>query len=149
MIRCCFFGDISSKRDPETYLNSLCLLYTYFVEKYRCPGSEVLPLIVNTPGWVKGIYVNSHHKLPSFVLSVTYLLSLFTVLNVCFHFNVGTGFDMLVEMLRYICPTIVVQIRTRQQKKNLPDGLFWLDDGHTGPYVIAIDAACHKFLSGP
>ncbi|CAM0880090.1 unnamed protein product [Alopecurus aequalis] len=111
--RCCFFGDISSKRDPETYLNSLFLLYTYFVEKYRCPGSEVLPLIVNTPGWVK-----------------------------------GTGFDMLVEMLRYICPTIVVQIRTRMQRKNLPDGMFWLDDGQTGPYVITIDAACHKSLSG-
>ncbi|KAM0865631.1 hypothetical protein ACQ4PT_043135 [Festuca glaucescens] len=90
--RCCFYGDISSKRDPETYLNSLFLLHTYFVEKYRSPGSEVLPLIVNTPGWVK-----------------------------------GTGFDMLVEMLRYICPTIVVQIRTRMQRKNLPDGMFWLD----------------------
>ena len=55
-IRCCFYGDISSKGDPESYLNSLFLLYNYFVEKYRCPGSEVLPLIVNTPGWVKGIY---------------------------------------------------------------------------------------------
>ncbi|XP_047061046.1 polynucleotide 5'-hydroxyl-kinase NOL9-like [Lolium rigidum] len=111
--RCCFYGDISSKRDPETYLNSLFLLYTYFVEKYRSPGSEVLPLIVNTPGWVK-----------------------------------GTGFDMLVEMLRYICPTVVVQIRTRMQRKNLPDGMFWLDDGQAGPNVIIIDAACHKSLSG-
>lgn len=111
--RCCFYGDISSKRDPETYLNSMSLLYTYFVEKYRCPGSEVLPLIVNTPGWVK-----------------------------------GTGFDMLVEMLRYICPTIVVQIRTRMQRKNLPDGMFWLEDGQTEPTVITIDAACHKSLSG-
>uniref|UniRef100_A0ACD5VGA6 Uncharacterized protein n=1 Tax=Avena sativa TaxID=4498 RepID=A0ACD5VGA6_AVESA len=111
--RCYFYGDISSKRDPQTYLNSVFLLYTYFVEKYRCPGSQVLPLIVNTPGWVK-----------------------------------GTGFDMLVEMLRYICPTIVVQICTRMQRKNLPDGLFWLDDGQTGSNVITIDAACHKSLSG-
>ncbi|VAH73564.1 unnamed protein product [Triticum turgidum subsp. durum] len=77
--RCCFYGDISSKGDPESYLNSLFLLYNYFVEKYRCPGSEVLPLIVNTPGWVK----------------------VFTVLKtLCFHLNAGTGFDMLVEMLR-------------------------------------------------
>ncbi|PNT70099.1 hypothetical protein BRADI_2g05357v3 [Brachypodium distachyon] len=110
--RCFFFGDTSSKRDPETYLNSLFLLYTYFVEKYQCTGSEVLPLIVNTPGWVK-----------------------------------GTGFDMLVEMLRYICPTIVVQIRTRRQRKNLPDGMFWLDDEQMGPKVIKIDAACHDSLS--
>ncbi|EMS51635.1 hypothetical protein TRIUR3_10393 [Triticum urartu] len=77
--RCCFYGDISSKGDPESYLNSLFLLYNYFVEKYRCPGGEVLPLIVNTPGWVK----------------------VFTVLKtLCFHLNAGTGFDMLVEMLR-------------------------------------------------
>ncbi|KAM3347447.1 hypothetical protein ACQJBY_021413 [Aegilops geniculata] len=110
--RCCFYGDISSKGDPESYLNSLFLLYNYFVEKYRCPGSEVLPLIVNTPGWVK-----------------------------------GTGFDMLVEMLRYICPTIVVPIRTRMQRKNLPDGMFWLTGGETEPKVITIDAASRDSLS--
>jgi polynucleotide 5'-hydroxyl-kinase GRC3/NOL9 len=55
---------------------------------------------------------------------------------------------MLVEMLRYICPTIVVQIDTKMQRKNLPDGMFWLDDGQTGPNVITIDAACYKSLSG-
>lgn len=110
--RCCFYGDISSKGDPESYLNSLFLLYTYFIEKYRCPGSEMLPLIVNTPGWVK-----------------------------------GTGFDMLVEMLRYICPTIVVPIRTRMQRKNLPDGMFWLTGGETEPKVITIDAASRDSLS--
>lgn len=110
--RCCFYGDISSKGDPESYLNSLFLLYNYFVEKYRCPGGEVLPLIVNTPGWVK-----------------------------------GTGFDMLVEMLRYICPTIVVPIRTRMQRKNLPDGMFWLTGGETEPKVITIDAASRDSLS--
>ncbi|KAG8053129.1 hypothetical protein GUJ93_ZPchr0001g30154 [Zizania palustris] len=103
--RCCFFGDISSKRDPETYLNCLFHLYDYFVEKYRCSVSETIPLIVNTPGWVK-----------------------------------GAGFDMLVEMLRYICPTIVVQIRISVQSKNLPDGMFWLDCGQTGPNMINIDA---------
>jgi polynucleotide 5'-hydroxyl-kinase GRC3/NOL9 len=65
-----------------------------------------------------------------------------------FSFYVGTGFDMLVEMLRYICPTIVVQIDTKMQRKNLPDGMFWLDDGQTGPNVITIDAACYKSLSG-
>ncbi|XP_066313679.1 polynucleotide 5'-hydroxyl-kinase NOL9-like isoform X2 [Miscanthus floridulus] len=52
--RCYFFGDISSKRDPETYLNCLFHLYDYFVGKYRCDENEMLPLIVNTPGWVKG-----------------------------------------------------------------------------------------------
>ncbi|EAY72811.1 hypothetical protein OsI_00678 [Oryza sativa Indica Group] len=110
--RCCFFGDISSKRDPETYLNCLFHLYDYFVEKYRSGASEPLPLIVNTPGWVK-----------------------------------GAGFDMLVEMLRYICPTIVVQIRISAQSKNLPDGMFWLDCGQTGPNMINIDAPFHDALN--
>uniref|UniRef100_A0A0D9UXM0 Uncharacterized protein n=1 Tax=Leersia perrieri TaxID=77586 RepID=A0A0D9UXM0_9ORYZ len=110
--RCCFFGDISSKRDPETYLNCLFHLYDYFVEKYRSGASEPLPLIVNTPGWVK-----------------------------------GAGFDMLVEMLRYICPTIVVQIRISVQSKNLPDGMFWLDCGQTGPKMINIDAPFHDALN--
>uniref|UniRef100_A0A0D9UXM1 Uncharacterized protein n=1 Tax=Leersia perrieri TaxID=77586 RepID=A0A0D9UXM1_9ORYZ len=96
----------------ETYLNCLFHLYDYFVEKYRSGASEPLPLIVNTPGWVK-----------------------------------GAGFDMLVEMLRYICPTIVVQIRISVQSKNLPDGMFWLDCGQTGPKMINIDAPFHDALN--
>jgi hypothetical protein len=60
-----------------------------------------------------------------------------------FLFNAGAGFDMLVEMLRYICPTIVVQIRITMQSKNLPDGVFWLDGEQTGPKMINIDAAFH------
>ncbi|KAG2586533.1 hypothetical protein PVAP13_5NG120816 [Panicum virgatum] len=110
--RCCFFGDISSKRDPEAYLNCLFHLYDYFVGKYRCDENEMLPLIVNTPGWVK-----------------------------------GAGFDMLVEMLRYISPTLVVQIRITAQSKNLPDGMFWLDDEQTGPEMININAAFHDALN--
>ncbi|PUZ58389.1 hypothetical protein GQ55_5G506100 [Panicum hallii var. hallii] len=110
--RCCFFGDISSKRDPEAYLNCLFHLYDYFVGKYRCDENEMLPLIVNTPGWVK-----------------------------------GAGFDMLVEMLRYICPTIVIQIRITAQSKNLPDGMFWLEDEQTGPEMININAAFHDALN--
>ena len=74
--------------------------------------------------------------------------SVFTVLKtLCFHLNAGTGFDMLVEMLRYICPTIVVPIRTRMQRKNLPDGMFWLTGGETEPKVITIDAASRDSLS--
>jgi polynucleotide 5'-hydroxyl-kinase GRC3/NOL9 len=60
-----------------------------------------------------------------------------------FLFNAGAGFDMLVEMLRYICPTIAVQIRITMQSKNLPDGVFWLDGEQTGPKMINIDAAFH------
>lgn len=51
--RCFFFGDVSSKRDPTTYLTYVLALYDhYFTTKIQ--GSSGLPLIINTPGWVKG-----------------------------------------------------------------------------------------------
>ena len=60
-----------------------------------------------------------------------------------FLFNAGGGFDMLIEMLRYICPTIVVQICITMQSKNLPDGVFWLDGWQARPKMINIDDASH------
>ncbi|KAL5729408.1 hypothetical protein ACHQM5_002368 [Ranunculus cassubicifolius] len=45
----------------------------------------------------------------------------------------GTGYDLLVSMLRYISPTHVVQIRISVQIKNLPLGAFWLDEQELGP----------------
>ncbi|KAL5729409.1 hypothetical protein ACHQM5_002368 [Ranunculus cassubicifolius] len=99
--RCIFFGDLSSKRDPETYKKSIFSLYDDFVtlsKKRGNPGKPMLPLVINTPGWVK-----------------------------------GTGYDLLVSMLRYISPTHVVQIRISVQIKNLPLGAFWLDEQELGP----------------
>lgn len=60
LFRCFFFGDISSKRDPTTYLTYIIALYDYYRKEY-CTFNNIknftkckLPLIVNTPGWVKG-----------------------------------------------------------------------------------------------
>lgn len=59
--RCFFFGDISSKRDPDTYLKCIFGLYNYFIKEHYqlnelgSPGKLMLPLIINTPGWVKGV----------------------------------------------------------------------------------------------
>ncbi|KAE8670783.1 Polynucleotide 5'-hydroxyl-kinase NOL9 [Hibiscus syriacus] len=58
--RCFYFGDVSSKRNPTSYLKYICALYDYYREQYRFDESESagrteLPLVVNTPGWVKGI----------------------------------------------------------------------------------------------
>lgn len=58
--RCFFFGDTSSKRDPQSYLNYSFRLYEYFLEKYHRSNKHgnnrnlLLPLIINTAGWVKG-----------------------------------------------------------------------------------------------
>ncbi|PRQ16052.1 putative P-loop containing nucleoside triphosphate hydrolase [Rosa chinensis] len=98
--RCLFFGDVSSKRNPTTYLNCICALYDYYRKEY-CNSDNSnnigLPLVVNTPGWVKGI-----------------------------------GYDILVDMLKYISPTHVVKINISAQSKNLPDGRFWLDEDYDG-----------------
>lgn len=54
--RCCFFGDVSSKRDPQAYLGHVRGLYDNFLgEHYKFYEKQALPLIINTPGWVKGI----------------------------------------------------------------------------------------------
>ncbi|XP_057780713.1 polynucleotide 5'-hydroxyl-kinase NOL9 [Salvia miltiorrhiza] len=90
--RCFFFGDISSKRDPTTYLTYIKALYDHYMET-EIQGAG-LPLVINTPGWVKGI-----------------------------------GYEILVEMLRYISATHVVKLQRPVSTKNLPDGAFWLNEG--------------------
>ncbi|KAJ3694113.1 hypothetical protein LUZ60_009593 [Juncus effusus] len=117
--RCFFFGDTSSKRDPEAYLNCVYNLYDYFCANFQRNLPEnnnaesIIPLIINTPGWVK-----------------------------------GTGYDILVEILKYISPSVVVKLQISAQSKNLPGGMFWLD-GEPGSCinVIEISAAQQDSLS--
>ncbi|KAI3943925.1 hypothetical protein MKW92_025848 [Papaver armeniacum] len=97
--RSIFYGDTSSKRDPRTYLNNVFSLYDYFRKELYAPNlgqkraKPEVPLVINTPGWVK-----------------------------------GNGYDALVEMLRYIAPTHMVQVRISTESKNLPAGAFWLEE---------------------
>ncbi|KAL4012521.1 hypothetical protein IC575_029624 [Cucumis melo] len=97
--RCFFFGDISSKRDPTAYLSYANALYDYYHKEYNSFNKTEelakieLPLIVNTPGWVKGI-----------------------------------GYEILVDMLKYIAPSHVVKINISAESKNLPAGEFWLEE---------------------
>ncbi|CAM6093296.1 unnamed protein product [Calypogeia fissa] len=59
-----FYGDVSPKGDPEMYSRSVGALFDYFQRKYgsgklstqddKC-RSSVVPLIINTHGWIKGI----------------------------------------------------------------------------------------------
>ncbi|KAH7651189.1 polynucleotide 5'-hydroxyl-kinase GRC3/NOL9 protein [Dioscorea alata] len=96
--RCVFYGGVSAEHDPNAYLNSIYALYDHFIkEHYHASETDglrkpMLPLIVNTSGWVKGL-----------------------------------GYNLLVEILRFIDLTHVVQFRTSPEKKNLPRGLFWLE----------------------
>lgn len=42
----------------------------------------------------------------------------------------GIGYDILVDVLKYIAPTHVVKINISAEGKNLPSGAFWLDEDH-------------------
>ncbi|XP_042002168.1 polynucleotide 5'-hydroxyl-kinase NOL9-like [Salvia splendens] len=110
--RCFFFGDISSKRDPTTYLTYIKALYDHYMET-EIQGAG-LPLVINTPGWVKGI-----------------------------------GYEILVEMLRYISVTHVVKLQRSVLARNLPDGAFWLNEGDadSATTVIEINAPSQNHLN--
>ncbi|KAJ9560196.1 hypothetical protein OSB04_005356 [Centaurea solstitialis] len=117
--RCFFFGDISSKRDPEIYLTYISALYDHYHKQHHklsssaSPGESRVPLIVNTPGWVKGI-----------------------------------GYDVLVDMLKHISPSHVVNICISAKSKNLPSGAFWSQDGDAGPVtLIEINSARQDSLN--
>lgn len=61
--RCFFFGDVSSKSDPKAYLDCTFNLYDYFIRVHYQPNElnhpgKALPLIINTPGWVKGLFLD-------------------------------------------------------------------------------------------
>lgn len=78
-LRCFFFGDVSSKRDPTAYLTYISTLYDYYRREY-CVSNQSgnrtkteLPLIINTPGWVKGIIV--------WIVHLWLFLLLFEILN--------------------------------------------------------------------
>ncbi|KAL1531788.1 polynucleotide 5'-hydroxyl-kinase NOL9-like [Salvia divinorum] len=110
--RCFFFGDISSKRDPAMYLTYIKALYDHYMET-EIQGAG-LPLVINTPSWVKGI-----------------------------------GYEILVEMLRYISVTHVVKLQRSVLARNLPDGAFWLDegDGDAATTVIEINAPSQNHIT--
>lgn len=117
--KCFFFGDISSKRDSKLYLSYIFDLNDHYKKKY-CMLNESgsitnaeMPMIINTPGWVKGI-----------------------------------GYEILVEILKHTSPSHVVNICISAKKKNLPEGLFWLDEGEPSlTNLIKINSA-HQDPSG-
>ncbi|CAI9112443.1 OLC1v1012895C1 [Oldenlandia corymbosa var. corymbosa] len=115
--RCFFFGDVSSKRDPTTYLAFIFSLFDHYRKEFglfnksESPNVAV-PLVINTSGWVKGI-----------------------------------GYDLLVEMLKYISPTHVVKICISAENKNLPVGVFWSDEDTESTILIEVNSARQDYFN--
>ena len=137
LIRSYFFGEVSSKRDAEAYPNFLFHLYWLFRSKISM-RSEWNAATNYQYSWLGKRCLLVMRELICLVLPHTWFSNVFFF---AFLFNAGAGFDMLIEMLRYIWPAIVVQICITVQSKNLPDGVFWLDGGQAGTKMINIDAA--------
>nr|XP_007136548.1 hypothetical protein PHAVU_009G054100g [Phaseolus vulgaris]ESW08542.1 hypothetical protein PHAVU_009G054100g [Phaseolus vulgaris] len=98
--RCLFFGDVSSKRDPSTYLSYVFAISDYYQKEY-CISEKGEILVMSS-----------------------------------------VGYDVLVDMLKYISPTHVVKINISSENKNLPAGEFWLDEECDGTInLIEINSA--------
>lgn len=54
----------------------------------------------------------------------------------------GIGYEILVDMLKYMAPSHVIKINISAESKNLPAGAFWLDEKDDGAVnLIEINSA--------
>lgn len=59
--RCFFYGDVNCQKDKNVYLDNILRLYDYFRDEYyqttenSNSRTTVMPLVINTSGWVKGL----------------------------------------------------------------------------------------------
>ncbi|KAG0593176.1 hypothetical protein KC19_1G309000 [Ceratodon purpureus] len=53
--RCFFYGDVSPKSNPMMYVEHVAELFSYFRQKHSVNSTLIVPLVINTHGWVKGI----------------------------------------------------------------------------------------------
>ncbi|XP_045821356.1 polynucleotide 5'-hydroxyl-kinase NOL9-like isoform X2 [Trifolium pratense] len=117
--RSLFFGDVSPKRDPSAYLKYICSIYDYYQKEY-CTFD-------------KG-HNSSRSQTPLVVNTSGWVK--------------GVGYEVLVDTLKYICPTHIVKIGIPGKgyaNKNLPAGEFWLDgeDDDGTSKLIEIKSARH------
>ncbi|KAF5198920.1 Polynucleotide 5'-hydroxyl-kinase NOL9 [Thalictrum thalictroides] len=113
-VRCLFFGDNSAKRDPETYINYVFSLYDYFITEYymsnesmKNPGKPLLPLVVNTPGWVKGIGRDMLEKMVRY-FSPTHVVQIRITAE---KKNLPSGAFWLPEGQEYESPVDLIEIK--------------------------------------
>ncbi|CAJ2676755.1 unnamed protein product [Trifolium pratense] len=117
--RSLFFGDVSPQRDPSTYIKYIRSIYDYYQKEYRT--------------FDKG-GKSSRIQMPLVVNTSGWVK--------------GVGYNMLVNMLKYICPTHVVKIGISTENMNLPAGKFWLGGKHDGTILMEIRAARQDSLNG-
>ena len=118
-LRCYFYGDISPKQDPEKYLRSTLALYSYFRQHGAQQQQAELPSIAVSEGHVPQSPSPSVANAERQMTAATPL-----VINTNGWIR-GLGLDVLIDILRHVTPTHVVQILSPLTAKNLPPGAFW------------------------
>ncbi|KQK00120.1 hypothetical protein BRADI_3g47450v3 [Brachypodium distachyon] len=96
--RCFFFGDVCAHKNPKLLLSCTFGLYDYFLKELYRFNEVDNPLKSAIP-----LVINTSGWVK------------------------GIGLHVLSEILRYVSPTDVVQLRTTIERKNLPTGAFWLN----------------------
>ncbi|WVZ81353.1 hypothetical protein U9M48_028740, partial [Paspalum notatum var. saurae] len=112
--RCFFFGDICAKRNPKFLLTYIFSLYDYFIKELYCFGEVDNPRNSAIP-----LVINTSGWVK------------------------GTGLHVLTEMLKYISPTHVIRVSTTVERKNVPGGIFWMNEneGDSSVNLVEIHAA--------
>uniref|UniRef100_A0A0A9GJ38 Uncharacterized protein n=1 Tax=Arundo donax TaxID=35708 RepID=A0A0A9GJ38_ARUDO len=124
--RCFFFGDVCAKRNPKLLLTYIFGLYDYFLKEFYCFSEVDDPEKSAIP-----LVINTSGWVK------------------------GTGLHVLSEMLKYVSPTHVIRVSTRTEGKNLPSGIFWMNqyEGDSPPppvNLVEVHAAhntpCHLLV---
>lgn len=93
-----YYGQSSCESDLDRYLESLKCLWC------RRSQSREMPVIINTMGWVKG-----QRHLPT-VMAAKRCEEVYISLKCVFFLSTGFGFQLLVDIIRLLPVTHVVQL---------------------------------------
>ncbi|TVU20828.1 hypothetical protein EJB05_30425 [Eragrostis curvula] len=107
--RCYFFGDVCAKRNPALLLTYIFGLYNYFLKEFYC---------------FSGVSDPEKSAIPLVINTSGWVK--------------GTGLHVLSEMLKNVSPTHVIRVSTTAEAKNLPGGIFWMDE-YEDPEVNIIE----------
>ncbi|XP_066346685.1 polynucleotide 5'-hydroxyl-kinase NOL9-like [Miscanthus floridulus] len=108
--RCFFFGDICAKRNPKLLLTYIFGLHDYFLQEFYCLGEVENPKKSAIP-----LVINTSGWVK------------------------GTGLQVLTEMLKYVSPSHVIRVSTTVERKNLPGGMFWMNEGEGDSSVNLVE----------
>ncbi|KAF0917270.1 hypothetical protein E2562_017449 [Oryza meyeriana var. granulata] len=108
--RCFFFGDVRANKNPKLLLSYVFSLYDYFLKELSRFDDTGNPKSSAIP-----LVINTSGWVK------------------------GLGLHMLTEMLKYASPTHVIRLRTSAEGKNLPGGMFWLDEPEGDLFVNLVE----------